>query len=152
MKFTWAHCSSLSGPLWIASHPSGVSTASHSLLSSANLLRVHLSPLLMSLMKILKSISPSTDPWETQLVTDVHPDTEPLNTMLWTRSCSQFFIHWTVHLLNPYLFTLKRGMLWGAVSKVRSETDRSLVPGVIFFTLLKIGCDVAFFPVTRDFT
>jgi len=32
------------------------------------------------------------------------------------------------------------------------EIDRLVVPRIIFFTLLKNECDVAFFPVTRDFT
>ena len=50
----------LSRSLWMASHTSGVSTEPYSVLSSANLLRVHLTPLLMSLMKILRSIIPST--------------------------------------------------------------------------------------------
>ena len=36
---------------------------------------------------------PSTDSWGTPLITNLHPDTEPLTTTLWTRSCSQFFIH-----------------------------------------------------------
>ena len=54
--------SSLSRSLWMASHPSGVLTAPHSLVSSANVLRVHSIPLSMSLMKILNSTSPSTDP------------------------------------------------------------------------------------------
>jgi len=50
---------SLSRSLWMVSHPSGVLTTLHSLVSSANLLKVHVTPLSMSLMKILKSISPN---------------------------------------------------------------------------------------------
>lgn len=42
--------------LWMASLLSPTSTA--------NLLRVHLTPLSMSLMKILKSTTPKTEPWE----------------------------------------------------------------------------------------
>jgi len=34
----------------------------------------------------------------------------------------------------------------------RDKTDRMVVPGVILLTLLKNGCDVAFFPANRDFT
>jgi len=62
MRFSWALCSRLSKSLWIASHPSGVSIVPHSLVSSADLLRVHSTPLSALLMKILKSIGPSTDP------------------------------------------------------------------------------------------
>ncbi|KAK4807231.1 LOW QUALITY PROTEIN: hypothetical protein QYF61_024351 [Mycteria americana] len=51
MKFTWAHFSSLSRSLWMASLLSSISTAPLSLVSSANLLRVHSIPLSMSLMK-----------------------------------------------------------------------------------------------------
>jgi len=52
---------SLSRALWMASHPSGVLTSPHSLVSSANLLRVPSMPLSMSLMKILKSTGLSTE-------------------------------------------------------------------------------------------
>jgi len=41
MRFTQAHLSSLSSSLWMASLPSSVSTTPHSLVSSANSLRVH---------------------------------------------------------------------------------------------------------------
>ena len=34
----------------------------------------------------------------------------------------------------------------------RGETDRSVVLGVILFSLLENKCNVAFFPVTSDFT
>jgi len=46
---------SLSRSLWKASLPSGLLTTSLSLVSSADLLRVHLISLSMSLMKILNS-------------------------------------------------------------------------------------------------
>ena len=82
MKFAWAHCLSLSRALWMVSYLFGVLTASHSLVSSANLLRVHLTPLSVSLMKILKSFGLSTDPWGTLLVTDLHPDMDSLPTTL----------------------------------------------------------------------
>jgi len=62
MRFAQAHLYSLSRFLWVASHPSGVSAAPLSLVSSANLLRVHSISLSMSLMKIWNSTSPSTDP------------------------------------------------------------------------------------------
>ena len=34
----------------------------------------------------------------------------------------------------------------------RCKADKSVVPGIILFTLLKNVCDVAFCPVTRDFS
>ncbi len=57
--------------------PSSVSTAPLSLVSSANLLRVYSIPSSMSLIKMLKSTSPKTDPWGTPLVTGLHLDIEP---------------------------------------------------------------------------
>lgn len=58
--FSWIH-SSLFRSLWMASHPSGALTSPHSLVSLANLLRVHSTPLSVLLMKIWRSISPSSD-------------------------------------------------------------------------------------------
>ena len=60
MRFTLAQSSSLSGSRWMATLRSRVSTASHSLLSSAKLLRVHSIPLSMSLMMILNITLNST--------------------------------------------------------------------------------------------
>jgi len=57
-----AHISSLSRSLCMASLPSNVLTAPHSLVSSTNLLRVHSIPLSMSLTKILNDASPNIDP------------------------------------------------------------------------------------------
>ena len=56
------HCSSPSESLWIASRHSDMLTTLHSLMSSINLMRVHVIPLSTSLMKILKSTHSSTDP------------------------------------------------------------------------------------------
>ena len=49
--------------------PSIVSTAPLSLVSSGNLLRVHLIPLSMSLINILNSTGPRTNPWGTPPIT-----------------------------------------------------------------------------------
>ncbi|XP_025008935.2 uncharacterized protein LOC112532911 [Gallus gallus] len=87
MGFTCACCLSLSRSLCLVSRPSGVSA--HSLVSSANFLRVHSTPLMMLLMKILKSVSLSMDPCGTTLITNCHPDMEPLTAALWTQSCSR---------------------------------------------------------------
>ena len=117
VRFIWAHCSSLSRSLWMASHPSGVLTVSQNLLSSVNLLRVHSIPPLMSLMKIYKFASPSTDPWGTPLTTDLHPDTEQLTTTLWMWFCNQLLVHPIIHPSNPYLSNLERRILWETWSK-----------------------------------
>ena len=72
-----------------------------------NLLREHSIPLSVSLMKILKSISPRT----MRNTTDLHLDTDTLITTLCVQSCNQFLIHRTVHPSNPYLPKLDRMML-----------------------------------------
>ena len=46
---------------------------------------VHSTTLSISLMMILKTVSLSTDPWGTALITNFHSDTEPLTTPLWTQ-------------------------------------------------------------------
>ena len=95
-------CKSLSR----ASRPSGMTTTPHSLLSSANLLRVHLISLSMSLMKMLNSSSPCTDPWGTPLVTGIHLDIEPLTPMVMTgywikKSIINLFHIWGFKSLSP---------------------------------------------------
>jgi len=57
------HCSNLSRSLWVASHPSGMSTVPHSLMTSTNWLRVHVIPLSIPLMKMLKSTIPLISMW-----------------------------------------------------------------------------------------
>jgi len=59
----------------MAFRSSSVLIAPHSLVSSANFLRVHSTPLLMLLMKIM-----------TPLTSDLHPNIEPLMNTLWTRN------------------------------------------------------------------
>ena len=54
VSFAQAHCLSLSGSLWMASRPSGVSTAPLSLVSTMNSLRAHSIPLSVSLMMMDK--------------------------------------------------------------------------------------------------
>jgi len=62
MRFAWAHLSSLSRSLWMASCSLGVLIAPLSLVSSANLLRVHSIPLSISPTKMLNSAGPNTNP------------------------------------------------------------------------------------------
>ena len=71
VRFTWAHSSGLSRPLWMVFLPSVVSSAPLSLVSSANLLRVHSIPL---------SMSPNLG---TPLITPSTPDMELLTATLW---------------------------------------------------------------------
>jgi len=75
MRLAWAHFSSLSRSLWMASLPSSVSTAPLSLVSSANLLRVHSIPLSVSPTKMLNNTGPSTNPCGTPLVINLHLET-----------------------------------------------------------------------------
>ena len=124
MRFTWVYCLSLSRYFWMASPPSGMSTAPHRLVSSANLKRVHLIQLSMPLMKILKRTSPSTDPWRTTLITDLHSITEPLTTTLWVQSHNQLLICQTVHSSNPYLSNLERRIWWGLCQRLYWSQDR----------------------------
>ncbi|KAK4826465.1 hypothetical protein QYF61_009192, partial [Mycteria americana] len=77
LRFTQAHFSSLPRSLWMTSHPSGMSTAPLSLVSSANLLKVHLISLSMSLMKILNSTGPTVDLYP--LDETIQPIPYPLN-------------------------------------------------------------------------
>jgi len=61
MRVTQAHFLSLYRSIWMVSHPSGMSTALLSLVLSAKLLREHLIPLSVSLMKILNSTCPNVE-------------------------------------------------------------------------------------------
>jgi len=61
MRFAQAHLSSLARSLWMASLLS-VLTAPHSLLSSADLLRMHSVSLSVSPTKMLNNAGHSTDP------------------------------------------------------------------------------------------
>ena len=113
---------------------SNVSTVLLSLVSSTNLLRVHLMPSSVSLMKMLKSTSPKTDPWGTPLVTGLYLNIEPLITTLCLLLSNQFLIHWTVHPSNPYLSNLERRMWWGTTSKTLQKSRK--MTAVVFCGLI----------------
>ena len=68
IRFQSAELSSLSRSRWTTAQPSGVSTTPPSLVSSANLLRVHSSSSSRSLMKKLNKTGPSTDSWGTPVL------------------------------------------------------------------------------------
>jgi len=97
--------------------PATVSNAPLSLVPSANMLRLHSTPSSMSLIKMLKSIGPKTDPWGTLLVTGLHLDREPLITTLCLRPFNQFLVHPLVHPSNPHPTNLETGMWRGTMSK-----------------------------------
>lgn len=99
-----------------------------------NLLRVRLIPLSISLIMMLKSTDPSTDPWETLLVNSLNLDIKPLPTCwLWPYkqflnittyaiSCdNQFFICWIAQPSNPYLFKVEMRMSCRTMSKSFQE-------------------------------
>ncbi|KAK4829093.1 hypothetical protein QYF61_002044 [Mycteria americana] len=86
-----AHRSSLSRSPCRAFLLSSRSILPPNLVSSANLLRVHLIPLSRSLIKILNRTGPSTEPSGTPLVTSCHLDLTPFTTTLWVWPSSQFF-------------------------------------------------------------
>jgi len=78
-----------------------------SLVSSANLLRAHLIPSFMSLIKMLKSTSPKMYTWRIPLVTVLHLDMESLAPTPRLRPSNQFIIHWIVQPSNPYFSNLE---------------------------------------------
>ena len=77
--------------------PSMESTAPPSLVSSANLLKVHSTPVPRSFMKTLKSTGPKTDPWGIPLVTGCKPDITPFTIILWAQPISKLLteVLWT---------------------------------------------------------
>ncbi|KAK4831737.1 LOW QUALITY PROTEIN: hypothetical protein QYF61_018867 [Mycteria americana] len=77
IRLVIAQLTSLSRSLCKVSLPSRESTAPPSLVSSANLLNVHLIPASTSFIKTLKSTGPKTEPWGTPLVTGCEPDVTP---------------------------------------------------------------------------
>jgi len=85
--------------------------------ATSKLLRVHSIPSLMSMMKMLKSTSPKTDPWGTPLMTSLHLDTQPLTATLWLQPSNQFFIHPIAQPSYPYLSNLEIRMWCRAMPK-----------------------------------
>jgi len=78
IMFMYAPFQTYPDPSGRASLPSVVSTALLSLVSSANLLRVHSFPSSVSLIKMVKSTGPKTAPWGMLLITSLHLDVESL--------------------------------------------------------------------------
>ena len=86
MTLSWAHFSSLSRSPSMVSLPYIILTTPVSLMSSANLLRVHSIPQSKLLIKMLKSTGPKTDTGRIPLMTSL--DVEPLTTTLLLRPSS----------------------------------------------------------------
>lgn len=76
-------------------------------MSSTNLLRVHLISLSLQSMKILNTISPSTDPWGTSLVTGFHLNIDPFTPSLWIQPSNHILILRIVHPSDLYLSNLE---------------------------------------------
>lgn len=110
VRFTQAHISRLFRSLCVASLPSSVATAPHSLVSSMNMLRQHSISLSMSPMKIKYQC------WETPPITGLHLDIEPLTEVLWVRPSSQFLIYRVVSPSNPHLSSLEKRKLYETAS------------------------------------
>jgi len=78
VRLAQAQHSNLSRFLWVASLPFNILTIPDSLMSLANLLRVHSIPLSKWLTKMLNNTGPRTDFWKRPLIIGLHLDTEPL--------------------------------------------------------------------------
>jgi len=108
----------------MASLPSTVSTSPLSLVSSANLLRMHSIPSPMSLIKMLKSTGPKTVPWGTLLVTSLHLDIELLITTLCLQPFNQFLFQRVVHSSNPHPSNLVRDHVKGLAEVQVNDISR----------------------------
>ena len=94
IKFTWAYCSSLSRALSLNGIPSLWCVDHNPQLGVINkLAESGLDPTVNVIDEDMKEYWSSTEPWGAPLITDLHPDTEPLTTTLWSQFCSQFFVH-----------------------------------------------------------
>ena len=82
IRFLLAHSSSLSRSSCRVALPYKVSTSALSLISLENFIRVHLVPSSRSLLKLLNSVRPSINPWETPF------EKELFTTTLWVQSVS----------------------------------------------------------------
>ena len=105
IQFMWAHFPSLSRSLWMAS----LLSALLSLVSSANLLKVHSISLCRFLIKVLKTTDPRMDPQGTLLITNLNLDIELLTIIFWLWPFNLFLIHQTDHPSNPSLSNLEVG-------------------------------------------
>lgn len=84
------------------------------------LLRVLLTSLSVSLIKVLKCTSPKKFHLilisrETPIVTGSPLEIEPLTTTLWVCPSSQFLIHWKVYALHPSLQFGEKDVMWDCV-------------------------------------
>lgn len=103
------------------SFTSFVSMEPFSLVSSADTCWELPVTLSRSLMMMLKSTSPMTDPLSLLL------DTVPLTTTLYLQPSNQFLIHWVVHPSNPYISNLERfrdmNVMWDHICLAEVQVD-----------------------------
>lgn len=121
LRFFWTRFSSLPRSLWMVSPPSVVSTAPLSFMLFTNLLRVHLMFLSQSLIKILNSNNPKTEPRCAPFVTGLLLDIEPFTRSLWVCPSTHYLIHQTVYHSNPSLQFRAKDVVWECI-KVLTET------------------------------
>lgn len=57
----------------------------------------------------MKRRSPKSEPWQTPLVTDCHPDASSFTTTIWAWSFRQSFTHWIMYMSSSMLDILSRG-------------------------------------------
>ena len=87
----------------VGDHCSRVLAILFDLVSSADLTSIPCTPSSKSVINILKSIRPRTDPWGIPLVTSSQLEKDPLIITLWVLFCSQLFMHLTLDLSSPHL-------------------------------------------------
>ena len=92
------------------------------LVSSANLSNLLVRFSSMSLMNIVKSNSPSTDPWGMPLPTASLVEIWPFNTTLWRLSWSQFLIHMCSFSGIPRALICWRSLEWVTLSNAFAKS------------------------------
>ncbi|KAK4806181.1 hypothetical protein QYF61_001104 [Mycteria americana] len=119
--------SSLSRSLCKASLPSRESTAPPSLVSSANLLNVHLIPAPRSFMKTLKRTGPKIEPWGTPLLTGRQPD---VHKKLGGGTAKTIDPNWPKVYSMPYgvMLSIETGGSWRGGSSRCLGTGWALLP------------------------
>ena len=98
------------------------------LVLSTNLLRC---TAISALLKILKCISPSTDPWGTPLITDLHSDTEPLSTTLWVQFATSKLDWNELGWVRTCVYRISITIKW--VTRIRTGSNPTSISVVLGF-------------------
>lgn len=133
----WAHLLGLSRFLRMASLLSSMSTASSSLVSSANVLMLSIS-LSVSPTKLVNKASPSTDSWGMLFVTGLHLKFRLQTATFWMQTSSHFLIHRMAHPSNSCFSHLETRMSCETVPKGLCK-PRKIIEMVVFVLELKRG-------------